>query len=70
MFRFAAPYALLLLGLLPLMVYLRSRRPAAVLAHSGLATVAGLKPTLALRLRRAMPCLLYTSDAADERGCV
>lgn len=59
MFRFASPYALLLLGLLPLMVYLRSRRPAAVLAHSGLAAVAGLKPTLALRLRRAIPWLKW-----------
>lgn len=59
MFRFASPYALLLLGLLPLMVYLRSRRPAAVLAHSGLAAVAGLKPTLALRLRLAIPWLKW-----------
>jgi Ca-activated chloride channel family protein len=59
MFRFASPYALLLLGLLPLMVWLRNRRPAAVLAHSGLAAVAGLKPTLALRLRRAIPWLQW-----------
>jgi Ca-activated chloride channel family protein len=59
MFRFASPYALFLLGLLPLMAYLRGRRPAAVLAHSGLAAVAGLKPTLALRLRRAIPWLKW-----------
>jgi Ca-activated chloride channel family protein len=59
MFRFASPYALLLLGLLPLMVWLRNRRPVAVLAHSGLAAVAGLKPTLALRLRRAIPWLQW-----------
>jgi Ca-activated chloride channel homolog len=59
MFRFASPYALLLLGLLPLIAYLRGRRPAAVLAHSGLAAVTGLKPTLALRLRRAVPWLKW-----------
>jgi Ca-activated chloride channel family protein len=63
MFRFAAPYALLLLGLLPLMVYLRGRRPAPVLAHSGLAAVAGIKPTLALRLRRAVPWLKWLALA-------
>jgi Ca-activated chloride channel homolog len=59
MFRFASPYTLLLLGLLPLMAYLRRRRPAALLAHSGLAAVAGMKPTLALRLRRAIPWLKW-----------
>jgi Ca-activated chloride channel homolog len=63
MFRFAAPYALLLLGLLPLMAYLRGRRPAAALSHSGLAAVAGLKPTLALRLRRAIPWLKWLALA-------
>jgi Ca-activated chloride channel homolog len=59
MFRFASPYALLLLGLLPLMVWLRNRRPVAVLAHSGLTAVAGLKPTLALRFRRVIPWLKW-----------
>jgi Ca-activated chloride channel family protein len=58
-FRFALPYALLLLGLLPLMVYLRNRRPAPAMAHSGLAAVTGLKPSLALRLRRAVPWLKW-----------
>ncbi|MEJ2643288.1 MAG: VWA domain-containing protein [Desulfosarcinaceae bacterium] len=41
------------------MAYLRGRRPAAALSHSGLAAVAGLKPTLALRLRRAIPWLKW-----------
>jgi Ca-activated chloride channel family protein len=63
MFRFASPYTLLLLGLLPLMAYLRARRPSPVLAHSGLAAVAGLKPTLALRLRRTIPWLKWLALA-------
>jgi Ca-activated chloride channel homolog len=59
MFRFASPYALWLLGLLPLIAYLRRRRPVAVLAHSSLAAVAGMKPSLALRLRRAIAWLKW-----------
>ncbi|MDJ0782034.1 MAG: VWA domain-containing protein [Desulfosarcinaceae bacterium] len=59
MFRFASPTALLLLGLLPLMVWWRSRQPGAALDHSGLTAVVGLRPTLAVRLCRVLPWLKW-----------
>jgi Ca-activated chloride channel family protein len=62
MFRFASPYFLLLLLLLPAMLWYRFRRhrvPA--MASSALFPAAGIPTSPALRLRRLVPALKYAA---------
>jgi Ca-activated chloride channel family protein len=59
MFRFATPYALSLLALIPLLIWYRHRRPVRAMAHSGLKTFTDLSPSPLLRLHRLLPALYY-----------
>ena len=60
MFRFASPYFLLLLLLLPAILWHRHRRhQAPTLASSALFPLAGIATSLALRLRPLVPALKY-----------
>ena len=60
MFRFATPYFLLLLVLLPAILWYRHRRHRApTLASSALFPSAGIATSLALRLRPLVPALKY-----------
>ena len=61
MLRFAAPYFLILLLLLPALAwyrFLRHRRPA--MAHSALFPAADIPASTAMRLRRLVPAVKYT----------
>lgn len=60
MFRFATPYALLLLALIPVTIWHGVRRmPKAVLASSGTGAVQDLPKSALLRLGAAMPVIFY-----------
>jgi Ca-activated chloride channel homolog len=60
MLRFASPYFLLLLPLLPVMVWYRHRRHRTpTMASSALFPAAGIPASAALRLRRLVPALKY-----------
>jgi Ca-activated chloride channel family protein len=60
MFRFATPYFLLLLLLLPAILWYRSRRHRTpTLASSALFPAAGIPASLALRLRSLVPAMKY-----------
>ena len=60
MFRFATPYFLLLLILLPPTIWYRARRMGkAALSASSVHTAAGLAPSFALQCRRLLPLLFY-----------
>lgn len=59
MFRFATPYALLLIILIPLVAAYRRRHPAPALGHSGVDPVGDLPPSAGLRVHRLLPLLFY-----------
>jgi hypothetical protein len=60
MFRFASPYFLLLLLLLPAMLWYRFRRHRApAMASSALFPAAGIPASAALRLRQLVPAIKY-----------
>lgn len=59
MFRFASPYAFLLLAIIPLVVWYRRRQRPAAMAATAVYAVGEIKPSPALALHRAMP-LLYS----------
>ncbi len=59
MFRFATPYAFLLLAAIPFIVWYRHRRTAPAMAHSGLLPLAGASPSPGLILFKALPLLYY-----------
>jgi Ca-activated chloride channel homolog len=62
MLRFASPYYLFLLLLLPAMIWYRSRRHRTpTLASSALFPAAGIAATTALRLRRLVPAVKYAA---------
>lgn len=61
MFRFASPYFLLLLLLMPAMVWYRYRRHRTpTMANSALFPAAGIPASAALRMRRLVPAIKYT----------
>jgi Ca-activated chloride channel family protein len=56
--RLASPYALILLLLVPVLLYLRQQQQYTVaLRYSSIADLAALAPSLATRLRWVLPCL-------------
>lgn len=59
MFRFASPYAFLLLAFIPLLAWYRRRRQPAAMAATAVHTVTGIRPSPALILHRALPLLYY-----------
>lgn len=59
MFRFASPYAFLLLAIIPLVVWYRRRQRPAAMAATAVHAVGEIKPSPALALHRAMPLLYY-----------
>ncbi len=60
MFRFASPYFLFLLALIPVAVfYKQRRRTIPVMGISAVAAVSNIRASLWLRLRRVMPVLKY-----------
>ncbi len=60
MFRFASPYFFLLLALIPIAMFYRSRRQVyPVMGVSGLTGLRGLKPSPVLRFRWIIPALKY-----------
>jgi len=60
MFRFASPYFLLLLLLLPALVWYRKKRHRVpTLASSALFPVVGIRPSAAMRMRHLVPALKY-----------
>lgn len=61
MFRFASPYFLVLLVLIPLTVWYRRRQLPAALASSGIGAAVSLKTTFALTFNRLMPAIYYTA---------
>ena len=61
MFRFASPYFLLLLLLMPAMVWYRYRRHRTpTMANTALFPAAGIPASAALRMRRLVPAIKYT----------
>jgi len=61
MLRFASPYFLLLLLLMPAMVWYRYRRHRTpTMANSALFPAAGIPASAALRMRRLVPAIKYT----------
>ena len=64
MFRFASPYFLFLLALIPAAVFFKHRkRTSPVLGISAVAAVSTIRTSLWLRLRAVMPILKYTGLA-------
>jgi Ca-activated chloride channel family protein len=61
MFRFASPYFLILLAVIPLTVWYRRRQTPAALASSGIAAAVSLKATFALAFNRIMPAFYYAA---------
>lgn len=59
MFRFASPYFLTLLLLIPLSIWRSRRRQPAAMAHPGIAPTADLAPSPMLHLGRMIPALYY-----------
>jgi Ca-activated chloride channel family protein len=60
MFRFAFPYFLLLLLLVPAVIWYRKKRHRApALASSALFPTAGIRPSVAMRIRHLVPALKY-----------
>ncbi|MBT8342416.1 MAG: VWA domain-containing protein [Desulfatitalea sp.] len=59
MFRFATPYAFLLLALIPMLVWLRRRQPVSAMAHSSVHLATGLPFSPALAALRLLPLFYY-----------
>lgn len=62
MFRFATPYFLLLLFLIPAAIYFkRSKRHRLAMGNSDLVPVTGIRPSFALKIRWFVPVLKYAA---------
>lgn len=59
MFRFASPYAFVLLALIPLVMWYRRRHRPVAMAATAVQSVNDIGPSPALTLRRMMPLLYY-----------
>lgn len=59
MFRFATPYAFLLITVIPLILWYRRRQSTVAMAHSGLLPIGGVSPSPGLIFFKALPLFFY-----------